>query len=173
MKTCNMCGLEKSREEFYSGHGKCKHCYKVTKAPYIETNKENLKEAMRKCYRANPSAYKQRNDIWKIHNEEKHKAYKAKHNREYFQAHKAESNARCRMYEAAKLQRTPSWLTVQEKEEIKEFYIIAHELSWLCEGGLNVDHIVPLRGKNVSGLHVPWNLQVIPEKENFKKRNKF
>ena len=62
---------------------------------------------------------------------------------------------------AAKRQRTPIWADINA---IKDFYA-------KCPEGYHVDHIIPLRGKTVSGLHVLNNLQYLPASENQKKFN--
>jgi len=64
---------------------------------------------------------------------------------------------------AAKLSRTPAWAN---QEAIKFFYES-------CPEGCHVDHIIPLQGKNISGLHIENNLQWLPAKENLKKSNKY
>lgn len=65
--------------------------------------------------------------------------------------------------EAKKLKATPNWAN---KKEIKKFYEEADKLS--IETGIkySVDHILPLRGKLVSGLHCEFNLQVMTLREN-------
>lgn len=68
---------------------------------------------------------------------------------------------------------TPPWLTAEHHAAMNEIYKEAARLT--KETGIphHVDHIVPLRGKNVSGLHAPWNLQILTADENYKKNNKF
>lgn len=74
---------------------------------------------------------------------------------------------------AAILKRTPKWLTEQDFADIQKIYVLADELSRATEVKWHVDHIVPLQGKNVSGLHLPNNLQVLPANVNIAKHNKF
>lgn len=86
---------------------------------------------------------------------------------------KASVNAKNKAYKAAKLQRTPKWLTELQYDHIEIFYEAASFMTKEVGISFEVDHVVPLKGKHVSGLHVPWNLQVITGAENNKKNNKF
>lgn len=67
---------------------------------------------------------------------------------------------------------TPPWLTRKQKSEIRQLYQIAITMTQTTGEQYVVDHIVPLRGESVCGLHVPWNLRVITQDENLKKSNK-
>lgn len=72
---------------------------------------------------------------------------------------------------ASKMQRTPSWLTEEHIKQMKSIYELAHKKTRAEGIQYEVDHILPLQGKNVSGLHVPWNLQVLTASENSRKKN--
>lgn len=69
--------------------------------------------------------------------------------------------------------RTPKWLSSEHRKEMNDVYLKAQAFTSQSNIKYVVDHIVPLRGKNVSGLHVPWNLQVVPEAWNLKKSNRY
>ena len=74
---------------------------------------------------------------------------------------------------AARIQRTPKWLTEFDKLKIKCIHSVATMLTRVNNEPWHVDHIIPLQGEFVSGLHVPGNLQVIRGVDNSSKRNLF
>ena len=73
---------------------------------------------------------------------------------------------------ARKLKAMPKWLNKEELQEMCNMYKISGQISKDTGVVHHVDHIYPLKGKDSCGLHVPWNLQVIPAKDNLKKSNK-
>ena len=81
-------------------------------------------------------------------------------------------NAKSNKRRAKKLERILPWVKGHLLKEIEAFYTMAKELERVFPWKQHVDHIVPMNGKNVSGLHLPWNLQILSEKENKKKGNK-
>jgi hypothetical protein len=73
----------------------------------------------------------------------------------------------------SKMQRTPKWLTAIDLWMIEETYELAALRTKITGFSWHVDHKIPLQGKLVSGLHTPYNLQVIPGKDNIAKANKY
>ena len=83
--------------------------------------------------------------------------------KEHYEQHKAEYITRAIQYKTRRTLATPPWANLQE---IKRIYDE-------CPEGYHVDHIIPLQGELVSGLHVENNLRAIPALDNLRKHNKF
>lgn len=64
----------------------------------------------------------------------------------------------------------PPWA---DRGAMGAFYTVARRASRCTGIPFHVDHIIPLRGRNVSGLHVPSNLRVISKAENLRKNRRF
>ena len=73
---------------------------------------------------------------------------------------------------AAKMRAMPSWLTPEHHVQIAALYLVASQAGPMCGEPHEVDHIVPLQSKTVCGLHVPWNLRLLPRFMNREKGNR-
>ena len=143
---------------------RCKTCDSL----YRKTNKKKRKEYNRIWYENNPDWITIYQEKWNKNNPNKVKAKDAK----WRKNNPAKRAAKQMRRQAKKICATPPWLTEEQLEEMLEFYNLAKELQWLSEEPLHVDHIIPLQGKEVCGLHVPWNLQILPQTLNIKKGNR-
>ena len=126
---------------------------KTTHAYYLK-NCNNIKDYS-KNYRLNNLKYLKE---YRLKNKEKAKEYK----RLYSLNNRNLINANTAKRRAFKLNATPKFANLNR---IKEIYKN-------CPKGFHVDHIIPLNNKLVCGLHVEWNLQYLPAKENLSKSNK-
>ncbi len=91
--------------------------------------------------------------------------------REYYRKNKQYYITKGHLRAKGVKQAKPKWLTEEHLFMIAEIYELRDLRSELTGVVHHVDHIVPLRGQNCCGLHVPWNLQVIPAQDNLKKSN--
>jgi hypothetical protein len=148
----------------------------------MATSKENQKRLAREWYERNKELAKERARAWALANPkkvaEKNTKYKNKNKlkvTEYNKQWWSENKDKRATYEAKRratiLQRTPKWDT--DAHLIVAKYQLAAMLSQASGIPHHVDHIIPLQGKNVSGLHVFSNLRVILGADNVKKSNKY
>ena len=132
-------------------------------------NKKRGKESRKQYAQKNKNKLALYKKQW--HEENKERCNKNK--RAWKKANKHKVNANTRMRQAAKLNATPPWLNEDHKFMLEEIYEL-RDLRTQATGVVHhVDHIVPLRGAEVCGLHVPWNLQVIPASANIRKGNSY
>lgn len=131
-------------------------------------NRSSLREYNRLRYIENKEEVLERVRLYKLENPEKVKEC----DRKYREKCPESGRAAKANYKRSRKQATPLWLTRDHFKEIKAFHKLALELTKSTGIQHHVDHIVPLQGKNVCGLNVPWNLRVITQTENRQKSNK-
>lgn len=155
------CGKEKSLSEFHNHkqgkfgkRSKCKTCYNEVVRGWKTKNPDKVKSATKK---------------WRDNNKEQ---YRNTYNKWQASSGRAQKNAKEAARRAKKSEATPNWLSDNQMADIKAMYALAKKFERLCGVKYHVDHIIPLNNPDVCGLHVPWNLQVLPAKTNLKKSNK-
>lgn len=190
MKQCTKCGETKSLSDYYKdrrskdGHtSACKVCVKERTDAYAEVNREKLRLRSKENYYRNTEKHNERMACWQKRNPDKVATYKKKYRednktkvntatKKWAEQNKDQLNFLNATRKARKKKATPSWLSKTDLELIKTEYSLAHWCSKVMAVKYHVDHVVPLQGKKVCGLHVPWNLRVIPATENLSKGNK-
>jgi hypothetical protein len=201
LKQCRKCSKEKPLTEFYKakaypdGHrAQCKTCYnEVRKLSYSKPEvRERIKRESKEYYYRNRDARCEAMAKWQKDNWDKVLKWRSENadkitdiNKRFYKNHKDEVLAACKVWreqnpgkvrannakrEKTIKQQTPPWADLKA---IQKFYIYSAEIT--AETGIqhHVDHIIPLQGKLVSGLHVEGNLRVIPAKVNIQKSNSY
>lgn len=165
----------------------CMECVKLKKPQYdknhYKRNSKKIKENVKKWCGENKEHCKQYRQQYYLDNidylreksrkyslERDYKEYLKKYRQDNKEALRPKDLAHTRKRQAAKLNATPLWY---EHEEIKLLYEESARITKESGIVMNVDHVVPLQGKLVSGLHCIANLQIITAEENMKKGNKF
>lgn len=130
-------------------------------------NRDRVAAHNAKYYAANKAKSAAAMVKWRAENRDRQAATKKR----YYEANKPQffESARVRK---ARTRNRPVWLKAH-REALEALYIEAKRLTVETGTLHHVDHIIPLRGKTVCGLHVPWNLEVIPASENWSKGSKF
>lgn len=191
MKTCGKCGIAKSNDAFHKRtssadglHGQCKECilskskerYASNKSAVLQRNKE-YREANRDIrLEAKKDYYLKNKEAQSLY----YKEYRSKMGEtirekraEWRNREREHVNIYSRAFRRKMKMATPLWLGKSDRELISAIYRHARDCEIVTGTAYHVDHIVPLQGKEVCGLHVPWNLQVLPQDVNDAKGNRF
>jgi hypothetical protein len=175
LKTCTKCDETKATSEFYrkkdSKDGfatECKVCNNKRRKAHIQASPESYKNRMSQYYQDNKEVILERTSKRRLERLDEISEYR----KSWGRLNRAKLNAEGSKRRARQKQRTPKWLSKDHLKEIENFFWLAKDISRTTGELYHVDHIVPLQGKDVCGLHVPWNLQVLPSDVNLSKSNR-
>lgn len=169
MKTCNWCNETKDYSSFTKHKGskdghvnQCKSCLAAKAKRLRAKDLDKFREVERKS---------------KAKNYEKNRGRQLAYKKLYYQENREVINRRQKKYSLLRHHRlkqaTPPWISDAHIKEIEDIYWLRDDLRVVTGEVYEVDHIVPLQGNNVCGLHVPWNLQILSQSENRAKRNNY
>jgi hypothetical protein len=156
-KLCTKCKVEKPANfDFFYANKKgetslnnwCKDCHKE----YRKVNANKINKISKICKEKNPEKYKELKKAWNFVNKDKKRMYALD-------------------YISRKKLRKPKWFGEFDAFVIQEAHVLANIRKKMFGIDWAVDHIIPMCGKMVSGLHVYNNVQVIPSSLNSQKHN--
>jgi len=196
VKKCSKCKKVKNKSEFTKRKDSkcgvvsaCKMCHKLISIEYRKQNHERILKSSREWRYRNKD-----NKLYKLKNLESSNSYYSKnkekcnyrskcyrdnnkeklasYDKKYRENNKDIKNSICAKRMAKK--KSSTFInTNYEKEQIRLLYKLSSVLSEETGIKHHVDHILPIQGKLICGFHCLNNLQVITQKENSKKSNKY
>ena len=173
-KKCTKCGEVKPLEGFgvkskvKSGReAACKECERARGRKKYEKNRDKILAHQKKHREDNRDKYLARERKYYEENRDKHLAS----NKKYREDNPEKFAASAAKRRAAKLERIPSWSNKADLKAIRKIYARCKKINKLTGIEHQVDHVIPLQGENVSGLHHSTNLAIIPAALNKSKNN--
>ena len=155
---CGRCGTSL---RYFSNNG-CAECLRRSSRAYYRKNAETLKPKKRQWFKDNLERHRERVLEWQRNNRDKAALTQRKARHARPDHYRAKGRYYAALRRSATLRATPPWADLNA---IESFYRA-------CPAGMEVDHIVPLRGELVCGLHVHWNFQYLTKCANSAKGNK-
>lgn len=166
VRTCTKCKVEKDDSLFYTNPKRkswCISCCRDNVRSWQNNNRDKISEYNRVKYESDPTHRESAQERAKEH-------YLSNKETQDYKSRKASREA---LRRATKYNATPRWLSKDQLDEIKDIYWLCSDLKVTTGECYEVDHVIPLKGKGVCGLHVPWNLQILPADLNRIKHNSY
>ena len=165
-RTLDIGAFNKNKRRVDGHHEYCKEC---RKAQYERRDKEKTLVRTAKRYAEKRSECLAQMSVYYQSQKEK----KQKYGREHYAKNKALYLSNVSERKEHIKRATPIWFDEAHRFAIREAYKLASEREQTTGIPWDIDHVIPLRGKLVCGLHVMENIAVIPRKENNAKRAKY